>query len=844
MVKIKADKKLNYFNFINFLFIVIIFTVCLWGVGYLERIRVVDDGFCYWGIAANISGYDWTDLISASAYYSYGYSIILVPLFWLHRLGLSMTFIYRLAIVLNAVFLSCCYLMALYMIKELFKDIPDVLKQITALLVTLYIGNTAQMGLAYTEIFLLFMFWCTLTCLYRVISKPSYVNILGVVVSTAWLFAIHMRSIGVVIAVCIILAGFFISHRKEIDKKYILYTIVLSVVFLCLVIVLKNYVNDYIYLGNASESVNNVKNNVSRLGNFLSIKGIMDLIVSFIGKLFYVSTATFLLAAIGLLTTIASLLFGYIIKDKKGARKRWQVKEWITCFILLSFLAELGINSIFKAIPFFRTFESRAGNETIIFSRYSDFVVGPMIIFGVWAVYNIKTRYYEIILAVLVSIVSTAIVQFLQNVLSSRKGTDTVGFRFGAAPWFNMLMDGHSKDYAYNIMMLSIGILVVLCLIKLIFGYKWHVYGAMLIVLTAIWSVLGVKGGIEYTISKQSKEKSVDTVAEILAEAETDIPVYMVGGANTEVKILQWLLAERSIRLCDFENIDNIDTSNAVILANSSNTETVSKLSEKLDFLYDSGNISVFADTKSVYYDALYAKAGEMAHKTDPSISKISLSSVATEFSFTKYNGSLYYNYQGTNGGYMTKEMGVKPKDGIYEFTIDIRARDCIADTDIGYITAGYADGEVKYTKELKANDFIKKARQKVKVELDVKDYEEPFIGIYTYGDASIRIYGISYQKVDGCICLDTGETEEIGQFLSNQEEKEVYYVDSDNSGLTGFPYWSYGKLNYLSGKMLGFKSHFEDAYYIVEKTDMNVVDICREDMQEVLETEGYFVFY
>ena len=75
MVKVKSDRrlnnksnnKLNYSHLINLLCIVIIFTVCLWGVGYLKRIRVVDDGFCYWGIAANFAGYDWTDLLSASA---------------------------------------------------------------------------------------------------------------------------------------------------------------------------------------------------------------------------------------------------------------------------------------------------------------------------------------------------------------------------------------------------------------------------------------------------------------------------------------------------------------------------------------------------------------------------------------------------------------------------------------------------------------------------------------------------------------------------------------------------------------------------------------------------------
>lgn len=837
------NNKFNCYNLFNLLFIIIIFTVCLWDVNSLERIRVVDDGFCYWGIAATLSGYDWTELISASAYYSFGYSFILIPLFWLHRLGLSMPIVYRLAIVLNAFFLSGCYLMALYMIKELFKDIPDRLKQIIALFATLYIGNMAQMGLAWSETFLLFMFWCTVVLLYRVIKKPGYRNIFGLVLTTAWLFAVHMRSIGVVISVCIVIFCFFMSHRKEIDKKYFVYTIVLSLIFLCIVVIFKTYVSDYIYVGNAAESTNNVQANVDRLGNFRSVKGVVDLAVSYTGKLFYASTATFLFSTIGLVTAVFGLFYGYILKDKGGVRKRWQVKQWVTCFVLLSFLAEFGVNAIFKALPIVRTKESKLGNDTLIFGRYSDFVVGPMIILGVWAVYNLKTHYNEIILAILISIASTAVVQFSYNVMAFRKKTETVGFRFAAAPWFNRLIDGHKIDFAYGIMMLSIGILITLCFIRLLMEYKWHVFGALLIVLAGVWSVLGVLGGIEYTESKLSKEKGVDTVAHILETTEADVPIYMVGGANTEVKILQWLLANRPIHTCELEDVDNIDTDNALILGNSANIQVISSLSERLDFLYDSGYISVFGNPESKYYDGLYAKAKEMAHETDPTIRSISLADVATEFSFTKVNGSLYYNYQGTDGGYMTKEMGITPQDGIYEFIIDMRVRDCAADTEIGYITVGDADGNVQYTQTLNSNDFIKKSRQKISVSVEIKDYAEPVIGVYTHGKASIRIYDISYRKAEGCLCLDSDETEDIARFLETQVEKKVCYVDSNNSAQTGFPWWEHGRLSYLSGQMLEFKSDFEDAYYIVEKTDMSVVDIYRNSMQKVLETESYLVF-
>ncbi|MDE6664041.1 MAG: hypothetical protein K2K46_11980 [Lachnospiraceae bacterium] len=851
MVKIIADKKLNdksgkklnYSRLIDLLFIVLIFIVCLWDVGSLERIRVVDDGFCYWGIAANISGYDWSDLISASAYYSYGYSLILVPLFWLNRLGLSMALIYRIAIVLNACFLSGCYLMALYMLRELFKDIPDWLKQIISLFVTLYIGNTAQMGLAWPEVFLCFMFWCVIVFLYRVIKNPGYLNILGLAATSAELFAAHMRTIGVVIAVCLVIFSFFVSRRKEINKKYIFYTLALFVFFFSLVFIFKYYVTNYIYLGTAVNSSNNIQANVNRVGRLMSLRGILDLAVSAIGKFYYISAATFILALIGALTVLFCIAASLKKRGKTSKGEKWQLKEWMMVFALLSFLAEIGIESIFNCKPFFRTMEAVVRDDALAFGRYADFVQGPMIILGIWAVCRIKEHYKEIILGILISIGSSLIIQFFYDILAFRKGTSTVGFRFAASPWLAIVADGHKTDFACYVMLLSIGILLIMCIERLIPAFKWYSFGAILLVLAAVWSVCGIAGGMEYTESKINKKKAVDTVAKIIETTGHDVPVYMVGGANTEVKILQWLLANRSIHTCETEDINEIDTAHAVILGNSSNTEVMSEISETLDFLYDSGNISVFANPGSEYYNDISSKAEEMAREADPTINNISLADVSTELSYTKVNGSLYYNYEASDGGYMTGNMGVQLQDGIYEFTIDVRAQECEKDTEIGYITVGDSSGNIQYTQVLNANDFMEKARQNIKVYVEVKDWEEPFIGFYTYGNAAVRIYNISYRKKEGNLQLDSEEMLNIAEFVRGQDKKEIYYIDSDNSALTGFPRWEYGKLNYLPGKMLEFKTYFEEAYYLVEKTDMDVINVFRNEMQEVLETEGYMVF-
>lgn len=838
--RMKSSFKVSYL--INIIFIALIFTACLWDVGSLERIRVVDDGFCYWGIAATLSGYDWIDLISGCAYYSYGYSIVLIPLFWLYRLGISMTVLYRISIVLNAFFLIGIYFMTLYMLKELFKEFPDVLKHIIGFFVTLYIGNVAQMGLAWSETFLCFMFWCVIVCLYRVLRKPGYGNLLGLAASSAALFAIHMRSIGVLIAVILIILCFFITHRKEINKKYIIYTIGISAFFCCMVLVMKGYVSNNIYLGNAESSTNNVQAGISRVGRLFSINGLMDFAVSVIGKLYYISSATFMLAVIGALAALISIICSLRKKESMARREKWQKKEWMTVFFLLSLLAEVGIEALFQCYSFFRVAGAVGRDDALAFGRYADFVIGPMLILGVWTVYNLREHYKEILFCVLITIAATGIVQFFYNIIEFRKGHDSVSFRFAASPWLSVIATGHNTDFACYVTLISISVLLLLCLTRLFSKIKWYGFGVILLVMTAVWSVLGVKGGMEYTAAKTDKAKLVDTVAEIIETTGAETPVYMIGQPNTEVKILQWLLAKRSIHTCDLEHIDDIDMAHAVLLGNSNEAETVAKLSDRLELLYDAGSISVFANKENKLYEKLSAKAKEMTFVSDDTVNKLSLSDLVTDLSYTNMMGQMFYNYQSSDGGYMMKETGVISGDGIYEFVIDMRATECEPNTEIGYITVGDVNGNIQYTQSLSANDFITRPRQDISVLVEVKDWIEPVVGLYTNGKAAINVFDISYRKKTGNIQLDSEEIAEIAAFLGEQDQKEVYYIDSDNSGLTGFPWWEYGDLKYLSGNIIAYKENFEDAQYIVEKTDTSVINALKAIMEPLYETEGYIV--
>lgn len=66
------------------------------------------DEFGYWTYAAMLAGYDWSDVVSLGSYYSYGYSLILFPIFILCK---NAVIAYRVAIAVNFFLLVMCFLM-------------------------------------------------------------------------------------------------------------------------------------------------------------------------------------------------------------------------------------------------------------------------------------------------------------------------------------------------------------------------------------------------------------------------------------------------------------------------------------------------------------------------------------------------------------------------------------------------------------------------------------------------------------------------------------------------------------------------------------------------------------
>ena len=92
--------------------IFVLFLVCFFGysISRVYGFIFFPDEFGYWAYAAKAAGYDWSEMVSLGSYYSYGYSLILFPIF---KLCKDSVMAYRVAVTLNFILLGATFFMLL-----------------------------------------------------------------------------------------------------------------------------------------------------------------------------------------------------------------------------------------------------------------------------------------------------------------------------------------------------------------------------------------------------------------------------------------------------------------------------------------------------------------------------------------------------------------------------------------------------------------------------------------------------------------------------------------------------------------------------------------------------------
>ena len=142
---------------LSLLFSTMIFLSRIWYIRECNVLAIRNDEYGYWNHAALFSGHDWSDVFAGHMHwYSYGYSLILTPLFWFsHNLHLM----YKTAVILNGFFAVLTFFLCIQCAKILFPKTEHWLLLTASFMVCMYSSYITQGAIAWSETFLYLLVW-------------------------------------------------------------------------------------------------------------------------------------------------------------------------------------------------------------------------------------------------------------------------------------------------------------------------------------------------------------------------------------------------------------------------------------------------------------------------------------------------------------------------------------------------------------------------------------------------------------------------------------------------------------------------------------------------------------
>lgn len=386
IIKMYAKKIYEQNGFLNGLLVLVFFLFAIQPISELRNIVIVDDQLGYWGIAARLAGYDWSEMVSMTAYYGFGYPIILVPLFWLSA---EPAIIYQLSIMLNIGMLIASFFLAISCARILFPSMNRTLRSFICFLVIVYGNNMAQMYTAWTETLLYLLFWLIFYLILLMEHHFSYKKLFLLIFVCGYMYAVHQRSVGVCIAVFLVLMTklyFNFERKKRFLGEGI--AVVFAIMLLLGITVFKNVLVSTLW-GSADADVVSLSDyggQIDKVKYLLNAKGLTEFFQSICGRIYYLIAGTLFSGAFGFVYTIRKIWSYAVCGRKWGAEKddmKMQPGLIPFLFIFLSLLAELGISAVFMYLDHSRI-------DILVYGRYMEFVFGPLMLLGFGFLINRK----------------------------------------------------------------------------------------------------------------------------------------------------------------------------------------------------------------------------------------------------------------------------------------------------------------------------------------------------------------------------------------------------------------------------------------------------------------------
>jgi len=364
---------------IMLIFVSVLFMVGLFVFQNSADVILSRDEYGYWANAALMCGDNWAASLTDVPYYSYGYSLFLVPIYFLfHSWPILM---YKFSVGLNVVF-CVLHVIVLYRIgRKIYADMPAPLLMGISVVAVATIGNLTQINYTSPECLLALLFSLLVEQMICLERNFKYKNLLFLTILSVCIYITHQRCLGILCSSYLI--AIVILIRKHKLGRQALLCLGMGLLILLLQSFVKQGFTSSFWGGSATVNVNDYSGQTGKIQAILfSLDGFKAFIKSVLGKLYGIGIVSFGLVYFGILSSLKQGLRGFL-------RKRGEETNNNFCatylFLALSFVTTWGIASVFLY----------AANrlDQLVYSRYLEFLVPVLVLIGIASIFRAKKRH-------------------------------------------------------------------------------------------------------------------------------------------------------------------------------------------------------------------------------------------------------------------------------------------------------------------------------------------------------------------------------------------------------------------------------------------------------------------
>ncbi|MEE1242775.1 MAG: hypothetical protein UHW97_02750 [Frisingicoccus sp.] len=521
---------------------VVIAVAAGWNISKLSSIHVLYDEFGYSASAAYYAGHDWSSVANHSAYYGYGYGMLLSILMRLAQ-G-NMTLYYQMGIMLNILMLIGSFWVSCSVGRRLFPKVSKYVIVVFACLTTFYSNTMCQSNILWTETILYFLFWLSLWFMIRILDRQKISDMLGLSVTAVYMYMVHQRAIVIIIAVLMVMAIRAVISK---DKK----TGVIILLFIILMIGLDSLLKTDIKQGMWGTGLSNSNDFSGQSSKIVDIfttwSGFRLFITGVLGKVYYLLSASLLFVGF----YAAGVINKIVKKDCTDA--------YVHTYLALCLAGATAVSAIFML------YGSR--QDTLIYGRYTEYVIGPILMLGMlylWSQEYSKAAFRAILLLT----VGTAAVVYVKLAR-----TGWTAYNMICAIGLSQIFDGGHPAGIQPLIGAIISILLCMLMVLFVKRRKQNVYVLVMtgLVPLAFWSYTNYN--VMDVIARTSEsnafyEETADSLREYSEDGE--IPIYYLTQAadfeSRYIEVVQYYLCDIPITYVEDEDKEDYDLSAGILV--------------------------------------------------------------------------------------------------------------------------------------------------------------------------------------------------------------------------------------------------------------------------------------